>query len=224
MPHLLTNEVNMDPDFRAKVVNARGFCNRHMHLLYNTAYTPGSQDGLGYALYMLDVVKTLAENVQSVRSSIINVNTSGSRILRRREFAKLLKQAIMRLENNVKGTEECPACEYLKQLDALRRGTLIRMLDEDVEFREIFSKSRGFCIPHFMSLVKTASDTKIKHQEIVLNLIFEVESKNIERLQTLLKKFIERFDWRREQKSYGEEVEANTIVKSVLKGVEGLRI
>jgi hypothetical protein len=75
-----------------------------------------------------------------------------------------------------------------------------------------------------MSLVKTASDTKIKHQEIVLNLIFEVESKNIERLQTLLKKFIERFDWRREQKSYGEEVEANTIVKSVLKGVEGLQI
>jgi len=70
MPHLLTNEVNMDPDFRAKVIEAKGFCNRHMHLLYNTAYTPGSQDGLGYALYMQDVVKLVLEQVKKSRPDI----------------------------------------------------------------------------------------------------------------------------------------------------------
>lgn len=224
MPYLLTNEVNMDPDFRAKVIGARGFCNRHMHLLYNTAYTPGSQDGLGYALYMQDVIKLMLEKIKETKSDIEGIALKASGMLRKKEVAKIVKQTVNKLENNFKGTDSCPACDHLRQLDTLRTGTIIRMLDEDEEFRKIFSNSIGFCVPHFVSIIKIMSETKVKNQEIIVNLLFDVESKSIERIQILLAKFIKRFDWTYKQKSFGEEVEANSIVKNFLKGVEGLKI
>ncbi|MCX8189573.1 MAG: DUF6062 family protein, partial [Nitrososphaeria archaeon] len=123
-----------------------------------------------------------------------------------------------------KGTDSCPACEYLKQLDSLRTGTVVRMLDEDSEFRKIFSNSKGLCIPHFISAIKIVLETKVKNQEIIMSLLFDVEAKNIEKIQILLAKFIKRFDWAYTQKSYGEEIEVNNIVKDFLKGVEGLRM
>ncbi len=224
MPHLLTNEVNMDPDFRSKVVNARGFCNRHMHLLYRTAYTPGNQDGLGYALYMQDVINFMVNQFKEARSKIEGVMSDSSGLLGKRKAAKLVKQTVNEFENNFIGTNSCPACEYLKQLDSLRTGTVIRLLDEDKEFRKIFLSSKGFCIPHFISIIKMVSETKVKNQKIIMDTLFEVESKSIERIQLLLTKFIKRFDWACKQKSYGEEVEANSMVKNFLKGVEGLRI
>ncbi|MEM3385503.1 MAG: DUF6062 family protein [Nitrososphaeria archaeon] len=224
MPYLLTNEVNMDPDFRAKVVGARGFCNRHMHLLYETAYTPGSQDGLGYALYMQDVIKLMLDKIKETKSDIEAIPLERSGMLHKREAVKIVKQTVNKLENSFKGTDSCPACEHLRQLDRLRTGTIIRMLDEDDEFRKIFSNSVGFCMPHFISILKIVSETKVKNQETVMSLLFDVETKNIEKIQSLLSKFIKRFDWAHVQKSYGEEVEVNSIVKNFLKGVEGLKI
>ncbi len=223
MPYLLTNEVNMDPDFRAKVIGARGFCNRHMHLLYNTAYTPGTQDGLGYALYMQDVIKLMLDKIQETKSDIEEIMLKASGMLSKKKVAKI-KQTFNKLENNFKGTDLCPACEYLRQLDTMHTGTIIRMLDEDEEFRKIFLNSIGFCVPHFISIIKIVSETKVKNYEMILKLLFDVESKNIERIQILLTKFIKRFDWAYKQKSYGEEIEANNIVKNFLKGVEGLKI
>jgi len=144
--------------------------------------------------------------------------------LGKRKVAKVFKQTVSTLEDNFKGADLCPACEYLRRLDSLRTETIIRMLDEDSEFRKVFSSSVGFCIPHFVSAIKMLSEAKVRNQEVVVSLLFDVEIRSLEKIQTLLLKFIKRFDWAYKQKSYGEEIEANSIVKDFLKGVEGLKI
>jgi len=51
----------MDPEFRERVLSAKGLL--YMHLLYENAHSVGTEDGLGYAIYMQSIVKE--ESVKS---------------------------------------------------------------------------------------------------------------------------------------------------------------
>ena len=78
MEYLLTNEVVMDSEFRHKVMLARGFCNYHMHLFYQTTHR--TLDGLRYALYMGDIVESIMEQLRLLPLGSLSKLENESRI------------------------------------------------------------------------------------------------------------------------------------------------
>lgn len=56
----------MNPKFMDEVVEVRGFCNRHMHLFYETAFRSYVEDGFGYAFYMRAVIERIVEQFLSL--------------------------------------------------------------------------------------------------------------------------------------------------------------
>ena len=80
LKRLLTDEVAMNPKFMDEVVEVRGFCNRHMHLFYETAFRSYVEDGFGYALYMRAVIERIVEQFLSLYPRFMK-ETSGNRFL-----------------------------------------------------------------------------------------------------------------------------------------------
>ena len=72
MSRLLLDEIVVSSKFMDEVLTAKGFCNRHMHLLYETAYNSYTEDGLTYPLYMRVIIEKIIEQFQSLSPSLLN--------------------------------------------------------------------------------------------------------------------------------------------------------
>lgn len=224
MEYLLKNEVTMSPEFRERVLAARGFCNRHMHLLLKTADGGGTEDGLGYALYIQGVVESIIKALASLypdNLSALGKSSGGSAIARRRRQRQALVLLSSRLERAIVGEKPCPACESLWSSEKGYLETLVRMLD-DKDFREDFKASRGLCLPHFISAIRIASQSKLKSPLDVVYTLMEVEIKHLQLVNNYLSEFIRKHSWDFRNEPPGLEVEANRMALNMLVGVEGL--
>jgi hypothetical protein len=220
LKYLLTNEMTMDPGFREKVLSSRGFCNRHTHLLYETASGVGTEDGLGYSLYMQSIVEEICHGLKSLLLSNIE-NTAWKNIIlrwwRRRQAIKLMAE---KADKAYYGEGLCPVCESLWTFDQIYLYTLLQMLD-DKDFREEF-KTKWLCLPHFLSALRLAGKSNLKSPAEVVHALIEIEVSLLERLSQLLSEFIRKHDWRFRDGPRGPEIGANSLASSILAGVEGL--
>ena len=137
LEHVLTSEVVMDSGFREKVIAARGFCNRHAHMLYRAIYGGDVHDGLGYALYMKDVVEKIMEELCHLSTILPSYpKPSRGRVLSRRR-----KRSITTLRGAIEPKtrrQQCPIYEHLWSMNQIYLHTLVQMLDDE-ELREEFS-------------------------------------------------------------------------------------
>jgi len=223
MEYLLTDEVTMSPEFREKVKAAKGFCNHHMHLLYNTTHQGNTEDGSGYALYMRDVVERISKDLGSLPDCLGSLEDSANsdilaRRRRRRNAFSLLGNTV---EHAVQGQQPCPACESLWSLDQINLHTLIQMLD-DKEFREEFKSSKGLCLPHFVSAIRMAGRSKLKNPAHVARTLIEVETKRLQLVEHYLSEFARKQSWDFRHEPWGSEANANPMVLNLLVGVKGL--
>src|ERR1022692_1224968 len=69
MRHVEDSEVSMDKEFRGEIASAAGFCNRHMHTLYRVVFSGQILDGLGYAQYAEDTVRSFREDIYMMQSA-----------------------------------------------------------------------------------------------------------------------------------------------------------
>ena len=224
MEYLLSNEVVMNPEFREKVLAAKGFCNRHTHLLYRTTRRGHTEDGLGYALYMQGVVKRIIEQLElippyrlSTPEGSASVNILVHRKSRRKAFSLLCKA----VEQAVKGQQHCPACESLWSSDQIHLHTLVQMLDNE-DFRQEFKSSKGVCLPHFVSAIQMVRKSKLKNPVHVARALVEVEIKRLQLLEHLLSEFARKQSWDFRNEPAEAEVNANPLVLNLLVGAEGL--
>jgi len=224
MEYLLTNEVTMSPEFRERVQAAKGFCNRHMHLLYKTAYEGHTEDGLGYALYMQGVVEKIIESLASLSPDYVSnfrKSNDSNVIVRRRRQRQAFTLLSSGLERAVQGKTPCPACESLWSSNKIHLHTLVQMLD-DKDFREEFKSSKGLCIPHFISAIRMAGQSKLKNPVDVACTLIEVEIKHLQLAKHYLSEFIRKRSWDFRNEPPGPEINANTMILNLLVGVEGL--
>jgi len=222
MEYLLTNEVTMSPEFREKVQAAKGFCNHHMHLLYNTTHQ-GNESGSGYALYMRDVVERINKDIGSLPDCLSRLEDSANSdiLTRRRKQRNAFSLLGNTVEHAVQGQQPCPACESLWSLDQINLHTLIQMLDSK-EFREEFKSSKGLCLPHFISAIRMAGRSKLKNPVHVARTLIEVEAKCLRLVERYLSEFIRKQSWDFRHEPWGPEANANPMVLNLLVGVKGL--
>jgi hypothetical protein len=217
--HVLTNEVVMDPEFREKVVGARGFCNRHAHLLIQATCESDVEDGLGYALYMKDVVKKVTEQLSALCTNLSNVSEfSKGRIL----FWK--KSSIIALNSLIKHKtqrQQCPLCGHLWSMDQIHLHTLVQMLDNE-DFRKEFNSSKWLCLPHFASAMRIICISKLKNPIYVAQALLGSETKHFQLIENFLSEFIRKQSWNCRSEPAGPEVNVNLLVANLLVGAKGL--
>lgn len=224
MKYLLTNERSMDLEFRIKVLEAHGFCNRHMYLLYQTAYGHGTEDGLGYATYMQGVVEKVIKKFRLLpldRMSELQRMARGNILSRRKEEKKFISTLANLAVNVVREKLACPACEYLGSSAQIHVNTFIRMLD-DGDFAEAFLLSNGLCLPHFAAAMRSAQRSRLKSLAKIAQVLIKNEIKYLQMVECHLSEFIRKksYDFRDEPR--GEEVNANAMALRLLAGAEGL--
>jgi len=224
MEYLLTNELTMSPEFREKVLAAKGFCNHHMHLLLRTAQRGHTEDGLGYALYMQGVVEGIIESLAPLSpDNVSNLRESNDTnvIVRRRRQRQAFTLLSSGLERAVQGKTPCPACESLWSSDKIHLDTLVQMLD-DKDFREDFKSSKGLCLPHFASAIRMTNQSNLKNPADVAHTLIVLEIKHLQLVKHYLSEFIRKYSWDFRNEPPGPEVNANLMALNMLVGVEGL--
>ena len=222
LKHILTNEVVMDPAFREKVIAAGGFCNRHAHMLYRAIHLSDVEDGLGYALYMKDIIEKIIEQLCHLSTNLSNVSRSSKcKVLFHRG-----KRVLLTLNNMVRHKtrkRQCPVCEHLSTMNQIYLHTLVQMLDDE-DFRVEFTSLKWLCLPHFVSAIQIVCISKLKNPVYVAQALIDTEMKRLQLTEHLLSEFIRKQSWDFRNEPLGQEVNANLFASNLLFGAEGIHL
>lgn len=164
------SELVMDASSRQKIVESRGFCNHHFYRMLITANKPRSPNGHGVALVNETIVNRLVQDLHKQKSNRID-----------------------NLDKLIVTENKCPACIYLAEFSKMYTEKIVELLSSDSkEFLELLQKSKGFCIPHFVTLVQIAKNfAHIQSQKIIKTLI-EIEERNLRKLASELAEYVKR--------------------------------
>jgi hypothetical protein len=193
-------ELVMDSKARDKIVESRGFCNNHSYKLLIEASKPTSSDGHGVALITQSVIEQLIQDIPEQKNP------------RKDYFSKVLVNA-----------KKCPACihlaDYMKTYIEITAG----LLASSEEFSKLFKESGGLCIPHFTTLTCVAEGMETNQSRNILDLLNEIERKNLQRLNEELAEYIKRQSYEFSEKD--RSAIANVVVRSVEKiaGKRGMK-
>jgi len=164
------SELVMDASSREKIIESRGFCNHHFYKMLIAANKPGSSDGHGIALVNESIVDKLIQDLHKQKSHHID------------DLHKLLAT-----EN------KCPACIYLSEFAKMYVEKIVELLSSgNEEFLKLLKESKGFCIPHFVTLVQVAKDVAPAQSQKIIKTLMEIEEKNLRRLNSELAEYVKR--------------------------------
>jgi hypothetical protein len=196
------SELVMDASSRQKIIESRGFCNHHFYKMLIAASKPGNSDGHGLALVNESIVEKLVQDLR--------------------------KQEIHHIENFHKlvATEDkCPACIHLAEFSKMYAEKVVKLLSlGNEEFFKLLKGSKGFCIPHFATLLHMAKEIMGTQSQKVIKTLIEVEEKNLRRLSSELAEYIKRQSYEFSDKD--RAAVADIVMRSVEKiaGRRGIKI
>lgn len=200
----------MEPDTRIEV-NEKGFCPNHFQMLYD------AQNRLGLALmshtYLKETfkgmqghVKKLEEFSSSKEQSIFSQLATMAKGGRSKSSDSPIGQFVNWLDKKV---ESCIICERLDYTLNRYAYTIVYLWDRDEKFKDTFKNSKGFCIPHLSLVLSIAVESlNEKRQKKFLDDIIPIQIKNIERLDEELLWFTQKFDYRNQDKPWGNSKDA----------------
>lgn len=163
------SELVMDASSREKIIESRGFCNHHFYKMLIAANKPGSPDGHGIALVNESIADRLVQDLQQKNYHID-------------ELHKLLAT-----------DNKCPACSHLAEFSTMYAEKIVELLSLDSEeFLKLLKASKGFCIPHFVTLLQVAKDVAPTQSQKIIKTLMEIEEKNLRRLNSELAEYVKR--------------------------------
>lgn len=180
----LLYEAVLDPDVRAKLKNAQGFCSHHAEMLRRR---PGR--ALGVALIYRDIIRTIAEHLQEgeYRPSPSLVD----RVLGREHGAVATATSLAR-------GGRCPACIIGEQSEITYLDLMLAHIEDDKLYRA-YAEGEGLCLPHLISALGRVSDAEGFRRLV---------EPQIERYRVMLHdldEFIRKHDHRFKGETFGEE-------------------
>jgi len=162
-------ELVMDPKAREKIIQSRGFCNSHSYKILAEAIRPTSSDGHGIALVMQSITERLVQELHHPKNPD--------------------KYPFFKMRVNV---GKCPACIHVENLMKMYVEKTISLIATSSEFSKLLKESKGLCIPHFISLSSATKGLEYNRAQAVLETLYEVEQKNLLRLQANLAEYVKK--------------------------------
>jgi len=196
------SELVMDASSREKIIESRGFCNHHFYKMLIAASKPESSDGHGIALVNESIIEKLIQDLQKQKSHHID------------DVNKLLVT-----EN------KCPACIHLSQFAKMYAEKIVEPLSSgNEEILKLLKESKGFCIPHFVTLVHVAKETMPSQSQEIVKTLMEIEEKNLRRLNSELAEYVKRQSYEFSEKD--RSAVADIVPRSVEKiaGRRGMKL
>ena len=184
-------EMVLDPELRAELNEARGYCSQHGWLLAR----PGS--ALGIAILMQHVLKTLLTVVESnpVEGMSIPILENVRRGLAKDYASKSTAPLVAELEPQT----PCPVCAHVQAREKELVDTLLAHLDEPGDLARDYRASDGLCLEHFrISLARAASPAQART-------LIAVQQSVWQQLHDELGEFIRKKDHRFKDEPFGSE-------------------
>ena len=161
-----TGEAVMEPDYRVRV-NERGFCARHLSQLFN------GDNKLGVAL---------------------QVNTRTEKIISDIDFIENSKKAKKLADKLATTLDTCVICDEVDSVMERYFYTIAQMYDNEAEFPKLLKESQGFCLPHFIELLRFVSYAGKSANEYT-SVITKLQKDNMRKDNLSLERFTKRFDY-----------------------------
>lgn len=198
----------MESDTRI-LVNDKGFCAHHNTLLYQ------AQNRLGLALithtHTLETIRKIKkENAILDKAILFPKKTFQLPKRKNSDGQSNLKHHVGNLTDwmreHLNGCVICDRTQYSLNRYAY---TLIHLWESDKDFREVFRKSKGFCFSH-LPLVLDMAAQRLKHAKLTefLKEVLSVLEENLGRLEKELYWFTQKFDYRNQDKPWGNSRDA----------------
>ena len=179
----LLYEAVLDPDVRAKLKSAQGFCAEHVEMLRNH---PGR--ALGIALIYRDIVRALAESAQGQMALAL---PWWRKLLRRLRGGKVPPKSLA-------AGRGCPACAVAARTEGDYIGLLLAHLEDEKLFGA-YAAGEGLCLAHFQQAIAATED------EETLRRLVTPQVARYRRMLADLDEFIRKRDHRFREERYGEE-------------------
>lgn len=202
----------MEPDQRVEV-NEKGFCPRHFRQLYDA----GNRLGLGLMTdtHLKETLRQLRTHATRMKEAA--AEEAGKPVFKRiggKKGAGVAEAAAQIAEISGK----CVMCERLADNMERYIYTIFYMYKHEAEFPDLFAQSKGMCLKHYREVLTLApkhlSGDTLKQ---FVDTLVDLEVTNFERLEKEVEWFTLKFDYRNEDKPWGNSRDA------VKRGVNKLR-
>lgn len=188
----------MEPDGR-ELTNEKGFCRRHMGMLFE------KKNRLGLALMLETHVRELEKKLGVSKKAGIFSKESA---------AGLTSDSIYKITNS------CALCDKLNSQMSDAAGNLAYLWDKEEDFCKMFENSAGLCLEH-TALAAKSCDGELggKKKDEYLSLLIKKQKEQLASLYEDLHGFTLSFDYRNADKelSQGEKESVHTAVKHLTK-------
>jgi hypothetical protein len=207
------SECVMDSGYRDKVIRSRGFCRHHFHRLLSFALTNYSNEKLGLALVLENLVEARSRDMERSHTYIKDLPRTRAKDIVHflidgvsQAKRKRLDECLRRIRSLIEAKERlCPACESLKNSDENHVDTLARMLIAHSSFQETFENSKGLCLIHLLKVIEAL---RLKYEAEFPGLsktLLELQLRNFHRIRSELKELIRKHDYRFQNEMWKSE-------------------
>ncbi|MDR0898697.1 MAG: DUF6062 family protein [Oscillospiraceae bacterium] len=175
----------MEPAVRIEV-NAKGFCRKHF------AQMLGMQNRLGLALMTHTHLKETLAHLTAPTPA---------------KGGLFGKKATTSDTNHPDDT--CVLCERLRETMNRYCYTVLHLYKTDAEFRRVLEGGKGLCLPHYQQLSRMAGEEFGGEKgQAFQGMLYELQRRNMERVEKELEWFTLKFDYRNADKPWGESKDA----------------
>ena len=203
----------MEPATRVQV-NALGFCGRHFAMMR----TKKNRLGLGLITHthLQDVIAGLEETLKALEAAETD-GTPGS--LSGFFHAHTAKPPAERVRARI---ARCILCERLDFTMRRYAYTLVHLWQSDPEFRRLFAGSKGLCLPDMALVMEVAGATaNKKKRRAFFAALSKLQRENLSRIEKELAWFTQKFDYRNQDKPWGNSRDAVERAIGKLRGDRG---
>jgi len=193
----------MEPSQRVEV-NRKGFCAAHFKQMYDAG------NRLGLALithtYMKQTMKALQENAARAREAA--AAEAGKSVFRRLGGSK--GAGLQETAGEIRKIETtCLLCDRIRENMERYMYTVLYMYKHESEFPALLAGSKGMCLTHYAQALEMApkhlSGDALKR---FVDTLTEIEEKSFQRLEGELDWFTQKFDYRNQDKPWGNSKDA----------------
>lgn len=182
----------MEDDIRL-TTDEIGFCAHHIKMMYYF------ENRLGLGLILQSHIKKTIQNIEKLQKK---GRSSGGRLFSKNTGSSLY-------EYTVKQSHSCFLCNRIKNIFKRYLITTFYLYNKDADFRKKFRNCQGFCVEHYGLLYEMApnylSHSVLEDFTADLNKIF---LDNFKRMQDEISWFVDKFDYRNADKSWGTSKDA----------------
>ncbi len=196
----------MEADMRA-ITDSEGFCRDH----FKKMFTYGNTLGNGWILktHYMNIRREMDKEFKSFRPGKVSL------------MDKLKKATSSNsLVNWARETEKsCYICGQFKKTYQRYLDTFFYLWNNDPEFVEKVSRSKGFCIPHFGDLCEKADETlSDSKKDEFYSMMKRLMTENFDRLQEDVSWLVEKFDYQNQDADWKNSKDAVQRGMQKLKG------